>query len=200
MPTREDESHELKDLKLGYKLRELRDKFRLTIQDLAARTGLDPEMLSHMESGDLVPPVATLLKLAKTFQVGLAYFFEDQPSGIKISLTRKADRKRLEKRPHHMSGEVTYVYETLENRKPDKHMEPFLVEFPTMPTEDMVFVSHEGEEFVYLMEGLLEFRTPDRVEILEPGDSLYFDSEVSHSFRCVGEGTAKAVVVVWSRP
>ncbi len=200
MPAREDESHELKDLKLGYKLKELRDKFRLTIQDLAARTGLDPEMLSHMESGELVPPVATLLKLAKTFQVGLAYFFEDQPSGITISLTRKADRKRLEKRPHHMSGEVTYIYETLENRKPDKHMEPFLVEFPTMPTEDMVFVSHEGEEFVYLMEGRLEFRTPDRVEILEPGDSLYFDSEVSHSFRCVGEGTAKAVIVVWSRP
>lgn len=200
MPTHDNASHELKDLKLGHKLRELRDKFRLTLQDLSARTGLDAQMLANIESGALVPPVATLLKLAKTFQVGLAYFFEDQPQGVKISLTRTSDRKRLEKRPHHMAGEVTYIYETLENRKPDKHMEPFLVEFPAMPTEDMVFVSHEGEEFVYLMEGRLEFRTPDRVEILEPGDSIYFDSDVSHSFRCVGEGTAKAVVVVWSRP
>lgn len=200
MHTAEDGSQELKDLHLGRKLKELRDKYRLTIQDLAARTGLDPETLTNIESGALVPPVATLLKLAKTFQVGLAYFFEDQPAGVKISLTRKADRKRLEKRPHHMAGEVTYVYETLENRKPDKHMEPFLVEFPTMATEDMVFVSHEGEEFVYLMEGCLEFRTPDRVEILEPGDSIYFDSEVSHSFRGVGGTTAKAVVVVWNRP
>lgn len=196
----DDASPELKDLKLGQKIKEFRDKYRLTIQDLAARTGLDKELLTNMESGAVIPPVATLLKLAKAFHVGLAYFFEDEPVGVKISLTRKSDRKRLERRPHHMSGEVTYVYETLENKKPDKHMEPFLVEFPAMATEDMVFVSHEGEEFVYLMEGRLEFRTPDRVEILEPGDSIYFDSEVSHSFRCVGEGTAKAVVVVWSRP
>lgn len=200
MQTAEEATPELKDLKLGRKIRELRDKYRLTIQDLSARTGLDKDLLSNMESGTVIPPVATLLKLAKAFHVGLAYFFEDEPVGVKISLTRKAHRSRLERRPHHMSGEVTYVYETLENKKPDKHMEPFLVEFPPMATEDMVFVSHEGEEFVYLMEGRLEFRTPDQVEILEPGDTIYFDSEVNHSFRSVGEGSAKAVVVVWSRP
>lgn len=200
MQTAEESTPELKDLKLGRKIRELRDKYRLTIQDLSARTGLDKDLLSNMESGAVIPPVATLLKLAKAFHVGLAYFFEDEPVGVKISLTRKAHRTRLERRPHHMSGEVTYVYETLENKKPDKHMEPFLVEFPPMATEDMVFVSHEGEEFVYLMEGRLEFRTPDQVEILEPGDTIYFDSEVNHSFRSVGEGSAKAVVVVWSRP
>jgi quercetin dioxygenase-like cupin family protein len=79
-------------------------------------------------------------------------------------------------------------------------MEPFLVEFPNMETSEMVFVSHEGEEFLHLLEGRLEFRTTDRVEVLDPGDSIYFESDISHSFRCLSEPPAKAIVVVWSKP
>ena len=63
----------------------------------------------------------------------------------------------------------------------------------------MVFVSHDGEEFLHLLEGTLEFRSVDRVEVLEAGDSIYFESDLSHSLRCLGEKSAKAVVVVWSR-
>ncbi|MBC7359689.1 MAG: cupin domain-containing protein [Desulfacinum sp.] len=196
----DDVSREVQALNLGAKVRDLRQKFRYTVQDLAAKTGLDKELLDQIEADKVVPPVATLLKLAKAFHVGLAYFFQDELTGQKISITRKNERTRLERRPHHREGEVTYIYETLENKKPEKHMEPFLVEFPVMDTAEMVFVSHEGEEFLYLMEGRLEFRTVDRVEVLEPGDSIYFDSDISHSFRCIGESPAKAVVVVWSKP
>ncbi|SMC18654.1 transcriptional regulator, XRE family with cupin sensor [Desulfacinum hydrothermale DSM 13146] len=196
----DDVSREVQALNLGAKVRDLRQKFRYTVQDLAAKTGLEKELLDQIEAEMVVPPVATLLKLAKAFNVGLAYFFQDELTGQKISITRKSERTRLERRPHHREGEVTYIYETLENKKPEKHMEPFLVEFPVMDTAEMVFVSHEGEEFLYLMEGRLEFRTVDRVEVLEPGDSIYFDSDISHSFRCIGDAPAKAVVVVWSRP
>ncbi|SHE55803.1 transcriptional regulator, XRE family with cupin sensor [Desulfacinum infernum DSM 9756] len=196
----DDVSREVQALNLGAKVRDLRQKFRYTVQDLAAKTGLDKELLDQIEADKVVPPVATLLKLAKAFHVGLAYFFQDELTGQKISITRKNERTRLERRPHHREGEVTYIYETLENKKPEKHMEPFLVEFPVMDTAEMVFVSHEGEEFLYLMDGRLEFRTVDRVEVLEPGDSIYFDSDISHSFRCIGDSPAKAVVVVWSKP
>jgi len=79
-------------------------------------------------------------------------------------------------------------------------MEPFLVEFLPMETGDMVFMSHEGEEFHYVLEGKVEFRTDDRVEILYPGDSLYFESEINHSFRSLEGKPAKVVACVWSRP
>jgi quercetin dioxygenase-like cupin family protein len=106
---------------------------------------------------------------------------------------------RIERRPHHHQGEVDYIYESLETQKPDKHMEPLFVEFQPMETESMVFVNHPGEEFLYLLDGTLEFRTDDRVEILHPGDSLYFESEINHSFRGLEGKPATAVVAVWSR-
>ena len=189
---------DVKALKLGRKVRELRQKNQYTLQDVAAKTGLSKPFLSQIENDHVIPPVATLLKLARAFNVGLAHFFQDEVLiEKKIAVTRRAERTRVERRPHHRKGEVNYIYEALETKKASKHMEPFLVEFPVLDTSEMVFVSHEGEEFLYLLEGTLEFRTADRVEVLEAGDSIYFESDVSHSFRCVGEDSAKAVVVVW---
>jgi quercetin dioxygenase-like cupin family protein len=63
----------------------------------------------------------------------------------------------------------------------------------------MVFLSHEGEEFHFVLEGRLEFRTDDRVEVLEPGDSLFFESEMNHSFRALMDKPARGLVVVWTR-
>jgi len=185
-------------LKIGNKVRELRQKNRFTLQDLAAKTGLSKPFLSQIENDHVVPPIATLLKLAKALNVGMAFFFQDEVSTEKISITRSHERGRIERRPHQHKGEVSYIYESLETRKPNKHMEPFLVEFQSRDTSEMVFMSHEGEEFLFLLSGRVEFRTIDRVEVLEPGDSIYFESDLSHSFRCIGDEPAKAVAVVWS--
>jgi quercetin dioxygenase-like cupin family protein len=78
-------------------------------------------------------------------------------------------------------------------------MEPFLVEFMPMETTDMVFTSHKGEEFLYLLTGKLEFRSDERVEVLQPGDSIYFESERNHSFRSLDGKPARGIVVVWAK-
>jgi transcriptional regulator with XRE-family HTH domain len=189
---------EVKALKIGSKVRELRQKKHYTLQDVAAKTGLSKPFLSQIENHHVVPPVATLLKLARSFDVGLAYFFQDEVGVDRIAITRRAERVRVERRPHHRKGEVNYIYEALDTKKTNKHMEPFLVEFPVQDTSEMIFMNHEGEEFLHVLEGTLEFRTIDRVEVLGPGDSIYFESELSHSFRCLGEKPARALVVVWT--
>ena len=189
---------EVKALKIGSKVRELRQKKHYTLQDVAAKTGLSKPFLSQIENHHVVPPVATLLKLARAFDVGLAYFFQDEVGVDRIAITRRAERVRVERRPHHRKGEVNYIYEALDTKKTNKHMEPFLVEFPVQDTSEMIFMNHEGEEFLHVLEGTLEFRTIDRVEVLGPGDSIYFESELSHSFRCLGEKPARALVVVWT--
>jgi len=190
----------VEELKIGDKMKELRQKNRYTFQDLSAKTGLTREYLLQVENNELVPPVATLLKLAKALHVNMSYFFQDQAGSDKIAVTRVRERTRVERRPHHQKDEVNYVYEALEAHKADKQMQPFLVEFPPQDTSQMIFVSHEGEEFLHLLEGKLEFRSIDRVEVLDPGDSIYFESDVSHSFRCLGDKPARAIVVVWGRP
>jgi transcriptional regulator with XRE-family HTH domain len=198
-PIKERRHDTVEGLKIGDKIRELRGKRRYTLQDLATKTGLDRSVLEEIESGEVVPPVASLIKLAQSLRVSMAYFFEEVSGKIRISVTRAGERVRIERRPHHHQGEVDYIYESLETQKPDKHMEPLFVEFQPMETEEMVFVNHPGEEFLYLLDGTLEFRTDDRVEILHPGDSLYFESEINHSFRGLEGRSATAVVAVWSR-
>ena len=189
----------VKALKIGKKVRELRQNNRYTLQDLAARTGLSKPFLSQIENDHVVPPIATLLKLARALNVGMTYFFQDEEGSEKISITRQEERIRVERRPHHQKGEVNYIYIALETKKTNKAMNPFLVEFPVQGTDEMVFMSHEGEEFLYLIEGRVEFRTIDRVEILNAGDSIYFESDISHSFRCVDDTPSKALAVIWSK-
>ena len=196
--SRDDTRLDVKALKLGSKIRELRSKKNYTLQDVAAKTGLSKPFLSQIENDHVIPPVATLLKLARAFNVSLAHFFQDEVGSDKIAITRHNQRIQVEKRPHHRKGEVNYVYEALETRKTNKQMEPFLVEFPVQDTSEMVFMNHDGEEFLHVLEGSLEFRSVDRVEVLESGDSIYFESDLSHSFRCLGEKAARAIVVVWS--
>jgi len=193
------EDRALEGLRIGQRVKDLRQKQNFTLQDIAAKTGLAKSLLAEVESGEVVPHVSTLLKLAKVLNVGMASFFEDAEVSERISVTRRGERVRIKRRPHHHEGEVDYVYESLETRKPGKHMEPFLVEFMPMETTEMVFTSHEGEEFHYVLEGKLEFRTDDRVEVLEPGDAIYFESDQNHSFRSLIKKPSKAVVVVWAK-
>ncbi len=192
--------HTVEGLKIGVKTRELREKRRYTLRDMATKTEIDRTVLEEIESGEVIPPVATLIKLAQSLGVSMAYFFEELSGEARISVTRAGERVRIERRPHHHQGEVDYIYESLETQKPNKHMEPLFVEFQPMETEEMVFVNHPGEEFLYILDGTLEFRTDDRIEILHPGDSLYFESEINHSFRGLEGKPATAVVTVWSHP
>lgn len=196
--SRDDSYLDVKALKLGSKIRELRLKKNYTLQHVATKTGLSKPFLSQIKNDHVVPPVATLLKLARAFNVSLAHFFQDEVGSDKIAITRHNERIRVEKRPHHRKGEVNYVYETLETKKTNKQMEPFLVEFPVQDSSEMVFMNHDGEEFLHVLEGTLEFRSVARVEVLESGDSIYFESDLSHSFRCLGEKAARAIVVVWN--
>jgi transcriptional regulator with XRE-family HTH domain len=195
----QDESVVMEALRIGNKVRELRERRHYTLHDMAAKTGFTKDILSQIEQGEFIPPIATLMKLANAFGVSMGQFFEDEAGTERIAVTRAHERRRVTRRPHHHEGEVNYIYEALEIRKANKQMEPFMVEFPVQDVSEMVFVSHQGEEFLHLLDGQLEFRSIDHVEVLNPGDSIYFESDVSHSLRCLGEKSAKAIVVVWAR-
>lgn len=199
MPQNEQTPSAAGELKIGGKIKDLREKSFFTLHDLAAKTGISKFVLSEIESDEVMPPVATLLKLAMALNVGMAHFFKDEAPAEQVSVTRAGERLSVKRRPHHRDGEVDYIYESLEARMPGKHMEPLLVEFVPMETAEMVFTSHEGEEFLFLLEGNLEFRTNDRVESLSAGDALYFDSSLNHSYRSLTDVPARAVVVVWNK-
>ena len=170
----------------------------MTQQELADKVECTRQTIVALEQGKYVPSLSLAFKIAKAFNVGVAHFFQDEVKSDKIAITRRTERVRVERRPHHRKSEVNYVYEALDTKKVNKQMEPFMVEFPVQDTSEMVFMNHDGEEFLHVLQGTLEFRSVDRVEVLKEGDSIYFESDLSHSFRCLGQEPAKAIVVVWN--
>jgi transcriptional regulator with XRE-family HTH domain len=84
----DDIKTEIRELRLGDKIRKLRQEKRLTLQELADLTGLSKPLLSQIENDQVTPPLATLLKIAKGLRVGIHFFFEDEGDKRKYVLTR----------------------------------------------------------------------------------------------------------------
>lgn len=189
--------NEGKELAIGRKIKRLRQRRKLTLQDLSGKTGIPKPLLSQMEDETAAPPISTLMKIAKALDVDITFFFQEVEAQEKVVVVKPHERERLDTR-HHGRANSGYFYETLAFKKGKKRMEPFLVEFEVKEKKDMFFFSHEGEEFVFVLEGELEFRTPDEVHILSSGDSLYFESDQLHAFRGIGEKNARALVVVYT--
>lgn len=184
-------------LKIGKKIRELRLRNRFTLQDLADRTGLSKPFLSQIENSHVIPPLPTLLKVSRALDVNLSHFFRGIRDDGKFSITRSSERTPVERRSDPHGGEGNYSYVALETKKTDKKMLPLLVEFPFRDSEAMTFTSHKGEEFLFVIEGRVEFRTPEGAEELEPGDCIYMESDLDHGFRRLSDTPARAIAVVW---
>jgi mannose-6-phosphate isomerase-like protein (cupin superfamily) len=170
----------------------------MSLQQMAEKTSLSEPLLSQIESEVVAPPVATLLKISKALNVNIGYFFQEEESGRRAVIVRKNERKQIFRRIHEDPSKVGYYYESLAYPKADKHMEPFHVQFEVKNKEDILFFNHKGEEFVFVLEGQVEFSYEDEIFTLNAGDSLYFDSSSPHAFRAVGKKNALAIDVIYA--
>jgi transcriptional regulator with XRE-family HTH domain len=189
----------LKDLGIGRKIKELRQVKGITIQELCNRTGLSKGLISQVENEQVSPPISTLLKIASALKTDLAHFFQDNELNKNIVVVRKDERVKSGRRG--IKGiELGYTYESLAHTKINKHMEPFLVTFEPKEKDEIVMFNHDGEEFVFVLNGELEFITDEGDDIiLKEGDSLYFESSISHGFRAVNCESSLALVVVFNK-
>jgi transcriptional regulator with XRE-family HTH domain len=194
----DDIKHEVKKLHIGKKIRELRKKAGFILQDLSNRTGLSKALLSQVEKEVVSPPISTLLRISRALNVNISFFFQDGDPEEKVVVVRKDESKVIDSR-HFGREESGYYYEALAFKKSRKYMEPFLVEFKKKNPKGLSYFSHEGEEFIYLLEGKLEFRTENQQVVLDPGDSLYFESSLPHAYRALGRRNAKALSVIYSK-
>src|SRR5512137_2754310 len=122
---------QIKEFRIGEKIRGLRQQKRLTLQELSEMTSLSKPLLSQIENQQVIPPLATLLKIAKGLKVGIHFFFEDEGNRQKYVLTRREDIRGEETMPRPVINDVSrpYTYHSLAQGLRHKHMEPFLVQF-----------------------------------------------------------------------
>ncbi|HEY3275853.1 MAG TPA: XRE family transcriptional regulator [Syntrophorhabdaceae bacterium] len=166
-----------------------------SLDQLAKLTGLTKGYLSKIENANKLPPFSTLVKVAAALKIDVTQLISGDSDGrediVKISVVRASERQKIEA-DGILSG---YQYEQLAHKKAGKNMEPYII-VPSFSAE-AVF-SHEGEEFMYVLEGTHEFIYGEEKYILKTGDSIYFDSEVRHGGRSIGPKKAKILAVLYS--
>lgn len=174
-------------------IKKLRRQKGLTLEKLANRTGLTKGYLSKVERSHKAPPYSTLNKIsgALGFEV-TAILGEDieLPDDIRVSFQKKENGTVIKATSLHTG----YDYEVLGANKSGKNMEPFII---YSPFDIKKMYTHEGEEFIYVLEGKLEFIYGKKKFIMEPGDNIYFDSCVPHGGKSLGEKKAKLMVVIY---
>ncbi len=189
---------EVNALHIGAKIRKLRHRRNFTLQSVSELSGLSKSLLSQIENDITVPPIATLVRIARALGVTIGYFFKESQAGLRISLVPLSERSRLPDIPHNRPGCIGYLYQALSRPIDDKHMEPFWVEFPTRDVVDMTYSIHEGEEFIYVQNGELEMRIGERTISMQAGDSLYFDSSLPHAARSLNGEKTTALVIIYT--
>jgi len=185
-------------LNLGGQIHQLRLQKSMTLQNVSDLTGLSKPLLSQIENNIAAPPIATLLKISKAFNVNLGYFFQEPAAADRIDVLRKEDRFAVMRRVHEETASVGYYYECLTHPMTNKHMEPFMVEIEPRAEEDLLFYQHRGEEFLFVLDGQLEFRGGEKIVQLEQGDSLYFDATISHALRGLEGKKVRVLAVIYN--
>jgi transcriptional regulator with XRE-family HTH domain len=162
---------------LGHTIRDLRQKYGLTIAEVAEKTGISRGMLSKIENALTATSLETLVKIANALGVSLSTLFRhyNSPAGGAQLIKQGAGMevvRRGTKRGH--------TYHLLSyHQGPNKRFEPFLI---TMNDAAEVFPTfeHPGIEFIYMLQGQLDYRHGQHTYHLEPGDALTFAGEIPH--------------------
>ena len=186
-------------LTIGRRIRELRKGKALTIKKMASGVGVSVGLISQIENEQVTPAISTLMKISSFLGVDITYFFQAQERRELFTVVRGKERFTSSRRGVGEKFDLGYTYEALAFKQGKKHMEPFIVTFDLKEKEDMVFFSHEGEEFIYIMKGKIEFCIEDKSTILEENDSLYFDSSKLHGCRAIGSHPCRALAVIYTK-
>lgn len=183
----------MKERLVSKNIRKARSEKKMSLENLAELAGLTKGYLSKIENSDKAPPLSTLSKIARALNLDVEGLITPElyvPRNDQISIVRNSEGKKLQ------SGNLDgYHYEMLALQKSGRNMEPYLIR-PAF--DEKAIFTHEGEEFLYTLEGSHELIFGGEKYTLSQGDSAYFDSIVPHTGRSLGEKRAKVLAVSYS--
>jgi len=178
---------------VGDKLKHLRLRRKMGLVELSRHTGLSPALLSKLEHGKLYPTLPTLSRIALVFSVSLDHFFSNEREKHVFAVTRKKERLRFPESPE--VDPAAFDFESLDFLATDRKFNAYLADFHAVPPEKIRVHQHPGVEFIYVLKGRLNLRVGAGQEILEAGDSLYFDAQLPHGYSRAGNKACSALVV-----
>jgi transcriptional regulator with XRE-family HTH domain len=180
---------------LGDRVKRIRESNGLSLQDVASRTGFSTEYLEKIENNQASPALGALIKLGRALDMKMGYFISGGESNA-YTVVRADERRKISRRANVRELAYGYTYQSLAPGKTNRHMEPFLVTL--QPSEEDPLSSHDGQEFIFVLEGKMEaIIDQDRV-LLNEGDAIYYDSSVPHVVRCAEGPHTKILAVLYA--
>jgi transcriptional regulator with XRE-family HTH domain len=187
-------AEEEKAVNHGEMLRITREKRGFSLDELAKRTGISRDALARLEAGESVLPLGQLIKLSKTLSLRMADVIS--PGKEPFTIVRSDQAQSFSRFGKMRETSYGYEYKSLAAGKKDRTMEPFIVTLH--PSEADEPSSHDGQEFIYVLEGEMEVFIEGIRDVLKPGDAVYYDSTSTHLVKAHGGKPAKILAVLVS--
>lgn len=178
---------------VGKRIRTYREKLEMSIYDLAQKCGVDEKVINSIEKGQVLPALGVLTKISRALGQRLGTFMDDQfkPDPI-ITRAKDLAAKKVAKEGTNVLG---YASHSLALGKPDRHMDPFRIEFAADGVDEVS--SHEGEELIICIAGEVELTYGNEKSVLKAGDTAYYNSVVRHGLRALNGQPASIYGVVF---
>jgi transcriptional regulator with XRE-family HTH domain len=185
----------LERYQVGVKVRRLRLRKKISLDELGRHTGLSPALLSKLERGQVMPTLPTLLRIAPVFGIGLEDFFVSEGPGAAIV---RADRRvRFPERQE--GGDSAFDFESLDYEATGREMNAYLAVFRDRENGVRVH-AHDAAELLYVVSGELTVQIDGVDHVLNAGDSVYIHPSVPHGYAKRGAALCQAVVVTTAAP
>ena len=175
---------------VGKKLKAMRLKQDMTIQELAERSKVSANMISRIERGLTIPSVEILMKIAGVFGKSINYFVEEVTTTHEVVFSSPGKRNKTV-----YEDERNMLTESFTSGLRDPQFTSFFCTVKKGGSSGRQEMYHPGDELIYLLEGCLRVEIADQIHILNPGDSLSFKSHLPHRWDSIGTGDAK---VIWT--
>jgi len=188
---------QIDDAPLARRIQALRQAGGLDLADVSQRTGLSEGELTAIEEGRLSPPLGVLMKLAKALGSEMGTLIAGGAQAAH-AVVRASQRQPISRRAGDADTSYGYSYEHLAAAKANRAMEPFVVTLHPH-AEAKPASQHDGQEFIFVLEGRMEAVVGEVREVLDPGDSIYYDSGAPHYVRALGDQPARILAVLTSK-
>jgi transcriptional regulator with XRE-family HTH domain len=174
---------------VGKKIKELRSVKKLTLKDLSSKTGLSTGFLSQLERGLSTIAIDSLEIIAKELDVDLSYFFM-KPKNDKKIILRDYEQEIFQ------ITSSQFIHSHLTNDVENKELLPRFIEIlPMDKSEKITAYAHKGEEFVFVLEGILTLIIDEEEKVMYPGDSAHYSSEIVHNWANYTNKKVKILVI-----
>lgn len=183
---------------IGQKVKAIRESKSISIGQLALGSGLSIEQIALIEENQNLPSLAPLIKIARTLGVRLGTFLDDSQDLGPVVCHKGDQTNGVSFSSETANSHNNLNFFSLAQSKVGRSMEPFLIDIDSASSTGYQLSSHEGEEFLYVLEGIIEVTYGKSKYVLEAGESIYYDSIVEHNVHAANESKARILAVVYT--